>query len=224
MPIFNEEKNITSTITQLFQILTKFKTFLFEIIAVNDGSTDKSLEILKKYKIKIINHPKRQGYGASLKDGIENSSYNDIIILDADGSYPASQLYQIIKYNGPDSLIIGSRTNYFSLIRHFINKILALLASLLFQRWITDLNSGMRLFKKQIIQQLNYLTWPNGFSFTTTMTLSCIITNNMVKEISIRCESRKGESKAIIHQLGFNILKIIFRFFKLKYEKRTNFV
>lgn len=218
LPVFNEEENLASTLDHSFQLITKYKSIQFEIIAINDGSTDKSLEILRKYKIKIINHTQKQGYGASLKDGIKNSKYDNLIILDADGSYPPFELYRILQYRGPAPLRIGTRKNYYSLIRHVVNKMLAFLASLLFRRWISDLNSGMRLFRKPLIQQLNYNSWPNGFSFTTTMTLSTVIRNIPIKEIPIRSEPRKGSSKAINIRLGLNILRIILKFFRLKYK------
>ncbi len=221
IPIFNEEKNLASTLNQIFQLLSYYKSIEFEIIAVNDGSTDKTSEILSEYSLKVITHKKNYGYGASLKDGIKNSKYDNLVILDADGTYPPFELHRIIKNKTSAPLIIGTRANYFSLIRHFANKILALFASLLFQKRITDLNSGMRLFKKSLLQQLNYKSWPDGFSFTTTMTLSFVINNYSIKNISIRCESRQGESKANISRLGFNILKIILQFFKQKYKFKT---
>ena len=96
---------------------------------------------------------------------------------------------------------------------------LAILASLLFRRWISDLNSGMRLFDKAFIQQLKYKIWPDGFSFTTNMTLSTVLSKSPIKEIPIRCESRKGYSKASNIKLGVTILKTILRYFKLKYKK-----
>jgi glycosyltransferase involved in cell wall biosynthesis len=219
LPVFNEKENLALTLDQLFQLLTKIHSINYEVIAIDDGSTDESPEILKQYNLKIIHHPQRRGYGASLKDGIKNSKYNNIAILDSDGSYPPSELYRIIKYSNSYPLIIGTRANYFSLIRHFANKMLALLASLLFRKWITDLNSGMRLFNKLMLQKFNFQTWPNEFSFTTNMTLSIILANIPLKQISIRCASRHGHSKLNIPRFGVQILKTIFRFFKQKYKK-----
>lgn len=219
IPTFNEEKNIGQTLDQLFQLINKIKLIKYEIIVVDDGSTDKTLEILKKYPIKIIKHSRNMGYGASLKHGINKSAFNNIAIMDADGTYPPRELYRLLNHIGANPLLIGARSNYFSIIRHTANKTLAFLASILFQTWISDLNSGMRIFNRDLIEKFDYNTWPDGFSFTTRMTLFSIINNIPIKEISIRCETRKGSSKANIAQLGMNIVKLFFYFLKLKYRK-----
>jgi len=216
LPVFNEEENLTYILDKLVQLTEKLKPINFEIIAVNDGSTDTSPNILKNYNIKILQHEHRLGYGASIKDGIKNSSSNNIIILDADRTYPPFELYRIIKVMDSAKLVIGTRANYFSLIRHFANKMLAFLASLLFFTRISDLNSGMRFFEKETIQQLNYSSWTNSFSFTTTMTLSAIINNVPITEIPIRCETRQGSSKLNIFKMGYKILRMIFHFFKIR--------
>ncbi len=220
IPIFNEEKTIGSILNQLFNLITLNKSLTCEIIVINDGSTDQSANILKNYKITLVNHLKRLGYGASLKDGIKHANYDNLAILDADGTYPPSELFKLLKNKGHAPLIIGIRSNYFSLSRHFANKILAAFASILFQKKVTDLNSGMRVFRKEVVEKFQYNSWPDGFSFTTTMTLHYLINKMKIHAIPIRCESRLGTSKINVPQLGLNILKIILHFFKLKHQKR----
>ncbi len=219
IPVYNEEKTIKSIFDQLIQMSSKFKTGSFEIIVINDGSTDKSLDLLKNYPVKIIYHHRQLGYGASLKDGIKNSKFNDIVTIDADGTYPPSELIKLILYGGSFPLVIGNRCNYYSILRHIGDKILAIFASVLFRTWIFDLNSGLRIFNKHIVQRLDYNSWPNKFSFSTTMTLSMIINNLPIKQIPIRCEGRQGPSKANIFSLSMKILKLIFNFLKIKYKK-----
>ena len=88
IPIYNEENSIDETIRKIREIM-KEANLEHEIIAINDGSTDNSLEILKKIKgIKLITHNNNKGYGASLKEGIENAKYDFILITDADSTYP----------------------------------------------------------------------------------------------------------------------------------------
>ena len=73
IPIFNEETNIASTLNQIFQLFSHLKSIEYEIIAVDDGSTDKTSKILRNYSIKVITHEQNMGYGASLKHGIRSS-------------------------------------------------------------------------------------------------------------------------------------------------------
>ncbi|MHA1267592.1 MAG: glycosyltransferase family 2 protein [Candidatus Helarchaeota archaeon] len=221
LPVFNEEENLEVILNQLEYLITKVSFIKFEIIAIDDGSTDKSPQILQNHNIRVIHHLTQRGYGAALKTGIKNSNYNYITILDADRTYPPLELLKLLRIHDAD-LIIGERRNYFSLIRHIFNKLLAVLASFLFGKWITDLNSGMRLFNKNCLKELNFPSWPDGFSFSTTMTLSMLLHNYSIKTVPISCESRYGSSKARSSQLGLTILKTILHFFKENYLRKMN--
>ncbi|MHA1650079.1 MAG: glycosyltransferase family 2 protein, partial [Candidatus Helarchaeota archaeon] len=159
----------------------------------------------------------QRGYGAALKTGIKNAKFDNIATLDADGTYPPTELLKLLKFYNKD-LIIGVRRTYFSLIRHFFNKFLAIFASFIFCKWISDLNSGMRIFKKSILNRLNYFKWTDGFSFSTTMTLSVLTRNFSIKTVPIYCQSRREKSKVKIVRLGLTILKMIFHYFKRKYK------
>lgn len=218
IPVFNEGKYIATLLDQILQLFAPLKSIEYELIVIDDGSTDNTPDILRAYSIEVITHPQNRGYGASLKEGIKVAKYNNLMILDADGTYPPYELIRILKNRTSAPLIIGTRANYFSLIRHFANKMLALLTSLLFCRWITDLNSGMRFFNKTLVQELDYESWPDGFSFTTTMTLATIIHNYPLTTIRIRCAPRHGESKSHFLPLGINIIKIILYFFRRRYR------
>jgi len=199
IPVYNEEMNIESTVGTLIDVL-KDSGIICEIIAVNDGSQDNSLENLQKFRdIKIISHSKNRGYGASLKTGIKSAKYNNICITDADGTYPNDRipdLYNTFISKGLD-MVVGARTGknvsypfLRKIPKYFINK----LANYISGTKIPDLNSGLRIFKKDIA--LNFFNlFPDGFSFTTTETLAMLSRGYEIEYIPINYFARQGTSK-----------------------------
>jgi len=98
IPAYNEEKSIAETIKGLKKELNKLDLD-YEIIAVNDASTDKTKEILERIQdIKLIHHPYNKGYGASLKTGIEKAKFDNLLFFDADGQYKPEYISEMIKY------------------------------------------------------------------------------------------------------------------------------
>ena len=96
IPAYNEEKAIGKQINSLQNIMDKVD-FEYEIIAVNDGSTDGTLDELKKFDITIIDSPYNRGYGASLKSGISKSEFEYILIIDADGTYKPEYIPEMLE-------------------------------------------------------------------------------------------------------------------------------
>lgn len=108
IPVFNEEKVISDTIKDIRSAMPK--GIKYEIICVNDGSTDNSKKALCGIKgIRVINHEQNKGYGASLKSGIKASRYDWILITDADGTYPVKDIPKLMKETGYYDMVIGSR-------------------------------------------------------------------------------------------------------------------
>jgi len=196
VPVFNEKRSVEKTLIELKKIMKKTK-LSFEIIAVDDGSTDNSVKLIKKIKgIKLIQHQKNKGYGASLKTGILASKGKWILIIDADGTYPTSLIPLLIKSMDKYDMVVGSRTTKnvkIPIFRRPAKKILSLMANFLVKEKIPDLNSGLRIFKKDLVMRFFNLL-PSGFSFTTTITL-CALTNDYnVKYIPIDYKKRVGKS------------------------------
>jgi len=220
IPIYNEEKSIASTIKSIQQSITN-SIGSWEIIAVNDGSTDDSLNVLKEISdIQIISHRNNKGYGASLKTGIRHATYNCICITDADGTYPNEMIPSLFETFISNSLdmVVGSR-NGKNVDYPFIKKIpkyfIKGLANYISGIKIPDLNSGLRIFRKDIAMNFFYL-YPNGFSFTTTITMSMICRGFDVDYVPIDYFSREGKSKIspIKDTIGFfNLLSKIAVFF-----------
>lgn len=196
IPVFNEEGSVLSTIEELKEVLLK-ADIEGEIIAVNDGSKDKSGAILDGTKgIKVIHHPYNIGYGASLKTGIKEALNELIVMVDADGTYPVKEIPRFLKYAGKYGLVSGMRVGKgakIPLLRKPAKFILSKLANFLTGQKIPDLNCGLRLIKKSnVMQYFNIL--PQKFSFTITHLLACLTSGTPVKFIPIDYYKREGKS------------------------------
>lgn len=222
LPVYNEEKAISSTIRRIKIVMNKIRV-KYEIIAVDDGSKDNSGKILEKIKgISVIHHPYNLGYGASLKDGIKRARYNLILIADADGTYPIEDIPKLLKYSKRYDMVVGARAGKKvddPMMRKPAKFFLRHLANFLTGRKIPDINSGFRIFKKDIALQFFHL-FPSGFSFTTTITLACLTNDYTVKYIPINYFRRKGKSSInpVRDFIGFTtlIFKIMMYFNPLR--------
>lgn len=218
IPVFNEEKSIDRTIISIDKIVNNLK-FEYEVIFINDGSTDKTSDFLKNINInknfKVINHFINKGYGAALKTGVINSKFKLIAITDADETYPNDKIldfYEIMNSNELD-MIVGARVGKDVKIP-FIRKppkwLLNKLANYLSGYNIPDLNSGLRIMKKSIIMKFINII-PDGFSFTTTITLAMLTNNFEVQYEKISYFHRGGKSKIRPIYDTLNFLQLIIR-------------
>ena len=100
IPVFNEEIIIKKTLIEINNILVDSDIEEFEIIAINDGSTDNTEQEISESRIKcnLISHKVNKGYGASLRTGLRNAKYNNIVITDADGTYPNDKIPEMYEY------------------------------------------------------------------------------------------------------------------------------
>ena len=212
IPAYNEEEGIGKVLSHLCAILGETGRD-HEIIVVNDGSTDRTGEIVRETGVTLLEHTANRGYGASLKDGIRAAQYDDILILDADGTYPQDAIPALLAEADRYDMVVGARIGGNVAIpphRRFPKWILRKMADYLVGMKIPDLNSGLRLFKKSIaLKFFNIL--PNGFSFTTTITVALLSNNSRVKFIPINYNKRTGKSKFRPIQDTFNLLNLILR-------------
>ena len=165
---------------------------------MNDCSKDGSEKILESiHGIKVIHNKINMGYGASLKKGIKNSEGNWILIIDSDGTYPVQDIPKIIKHIKNYDMVVGARIGKhvkIPLLRRPAKWFLKSLANYISPTKIPDINSGLRIFRKEIaLKYWNLL--PQRFSFTTTITLACTTKGEYsVKFIPINYYKRKGKS------------------------------
>ena len=147
----------------------------------------------------LIHHDLNAGYGAALKTGIMNATTKHIVITDADNSYPNEripELYDLYIGDGFD-MVVGARTTKeaaIPLIRRPPKWCLNKLANYLARTKIPDLNSGLRIFKRDVVlEHINLIC--DGFSFTTTLTLIMLCNSYRVKYLPIAYHKRSGKSK-----------------------------
>ena len=212
IPAHNEEGAIKESVLKCLEQLNSLG-IVYELIVVNDGSTDRTGEILKTITgIKVISNPYNLGYGASLKRGIKASAGNWLMIIDADGTYPIAKIGELLSFAGEYDMVVGHRQHQSD---HFGRRpakwFLKKLASFLAGKTIPDLNSGMRVFRREIALQFFHL-FPSGFSFTSTITLACFANEYTVKYVDIPYYKRVGQS-GIRPRHFFDFTSLIIRLF-----------
>ena len=167
----------------------------FEIIVVNDGSTDNSGEILKEIAdIHLINNPYNLGYGASLKKGIKQARGEWAIIVDADGTYSIDRLEELLALTGNYDMVVANRRHDKDHLGRWPAKwILKKIAGFVIGKKIPDLNSGFRVFRRDLALEFISL-YPSGFSFTTTITLAFYSRDYTIVYVDLPYYKRVGKS------------------------------
>ncbi|MFQ5902165.1 MAG: glycosyltransferase family 2 protein [Candidatus Binatia bacterium] len=213
VPVYNEEKSVKSVIKDLQGVL-ETSGVNCELIVVDDGSTDRSAQILEEIEgIRYLRHEKNIGYGGALKTGIKNAKGEFIVITDADGTYPTEVIPELLNALDGYDMVVGARAGNdrnVPLIRRPVKWILGKLANYLSETDIPDLNSGFRAFKKDIVVRF-YKMLPSGFSFTTTITLAMHCDGYRVKYIPIQYHKRQGKSKIRPIKDTINFIQLIWR-------------
>jgi len=219
IPAYNEEDAIGDIvdrcISEKSNIIKKTPVEGIEIIVVNDGSKDKTDEIIKGYskEVKLITFERNRGYGAALKAGFEEASGDLVSFLDADGTcdpkFFIDLCNKLIEENA--DIAIGSRLgpcNAMPLVRRVGNKAYVMLINLLGKIRITDSASGMRVLKKDCLPRIYPL--PDGLHFTPAMSCRAVLDDSIkIVEAPISYHERKGESKLNIIQDGVRFLQTI---------------
>lgn len=200
IPCYNEEAAIEESLHHLTEHLGGISRY--EIIAVNDGSTDGTGAILdrcaREYsRLRVVHHEKNQGYGSALKTGIRRAHGELIAIIDADGTYPYDRLPDLFERAQNADMVVGARTGEnvtYSFIRKIPKLFLKSYMSWLAGQGIPDMNSGLRVFRRSSAERFLKIL-PDTFSFTTTITLAMLRNHYDVQFVPIDYMSRKGKSK-----------------------------
>lgn len=195
IPAHNEEGAIEGVLQELLALEPKGS---FEVVVVDDCSTDATAGKVAAYPVKLLRNVQNFGYGHSLKQGIRAASHGDIIILDADGSYPVSSILKLIhEYEKGFDMVVGARQGFHyrgSLIKRIARFFFRILSEFATGQRIPDINSGCRVFRKDLAVRFFHIL-SSGFSFTTTITLAFMLNAYAVKYIPIEYHKRAGKSK-----------------------------
>lgn len=215
IPAFNEKGAIKPVVEALLAVMDE-SGLVYEVIVVDDGSEDETAVIAESIPgITVLRHSQNKGYGASLKTGIRHAHHDLICITDADGTYPNDRIPDLVQRQQKDDLamVVGARTGetvQIPLIRRPAKYALRTLANYLSGMEIPDLNSGLRVFKRDI--SLNYFRrLPAGFSFTTSITLAMLTNDYNVLFVPIDYFARTGQSKIRPIQDTINFFSLVVR-------------
>ncbi len=212
IPAFNEQGAIENTIVRLRDMLNNIG-ISHEIIVVDDGSDDDTAQIAMSTGVKVIQHPVNSGYGSSLKTGIKNCEHEWCAIVDADGTYPIESFPELLKYVPTFDMIVGARTgrHFWGSRRKMLGRWFQLkLAAYVIGTHVPDVNSGMRIFRKDLALE-HFHRISSGYSFTTTLTLAVLLGGNFVKYVPIDYHMRTGKSKVRMIKDTLRMLQVLSR-------------
>ncbi len=209
IPAYNEESGIKEIALRVLAVkddLAKVGVDQLELLVVDDGSHDRTAEITSQIEdVRLIRHPQNRGYGAALKTGFSAAKGDLIGFLDADGTYPPESFPELCReaLNGSE-LVIGSRMagaeSRMPLTRKIGNLFFASLLTLFSHQRVSDSASGMRVFKRDILERLYPL--PDGLNLTPVMSTRAIHEGIKMKEVPITYDERIGRSKLSVVRDG----------------------
>ncbi len=185
----------------------------FEVIVVDDGSTDGSDQAAIKAGATVIRHPYNMGNGASVKSGIRAAGGEVLVFIDGDGQHSPEDIAQLLEHIPEYDMVVGARSfnDQATLGRAFGNKIYNWLASYVAKFRIRDLTSGFRAIKADVAKSFIYLL-PNTYSYPTTITLGVLRDGLSVRYVTITVKPRaKGSSNIRLFRDGVRFFMIMTR-------------
>jgi glycosyltransferase involved in cell wall biosynthesis len=208
IPVFNEAENIGQIIREIASIYPDY-----EIIVVNDGSTDETVKVAKEAGAIVYSHPYNIGNGAAVKSGIRIASGEILVFMDGDGQHSPEDIKALVAHLPDYDMVVGQRGkgHHASWSRALGNRIYNRFASYVAKFPVMDLTSGFRAIKADLARNLVYLL-PNTYSYPTTMTLGVLRSGKSVRYVPIRAEDRKkGKSNIKLMRDGVRFFMIILK-------------
>jgi glycosyltransferase involved in cell wall biosynthesis len=215
IPAYNEEKTIGNVIEETIQIMDSLG-LPYEIIVVDDGSTDSTKEEASRYKVTVLSNGRNQGKGYALRKGFQHAQGNIIITIDADGSHKPKEIPDLINplLNGADivagSRFLGNGQNHTSKLHILGNHLINMTIMVLTRKIVTDSQTGLRAFKKDFLEKISLES--NGYEIETEITVKGLKNGFKFHEIPINCKKREyGISKLKMLSDGVKIFKTILK-------------
>jgi len=193
IPTYNEEENIGKVLQEIEQV--RLFLPLTELIVVDDGSVDKTVDKVRRFpSVKYVRHEKNRGKGAALRAGVKIATGNIFVIQDADLEYPPSNIPKLLEpiLNNRADVVYGSRFkgrhDGMSFLHFVGNKILSLTARLLYRAPITDVMTGHKCFRKEVIESIDLTE--GGFSIEVEITTKILKSGWRFVEVPITYSRR----------------------------------
>ncbi|MGA0806140.1 MAG: glycosyltransferase family 2 protein [Pseudohongiellaceae bacterium] len=208
LPARNEAGNLVKLLPALRQ---EFPSA--EIIVVDDGSTDDTVQVCGVNGVRVVSHHYSKGNGASIKTGARQANHDVLVCMDGDGQHKPADVRRLLEeYAGGYDMVVGARSaaTQASLGRLVANTMYNRLASWMTNQQIPDLTSGLRVVDRRKFMQFLYLL-PNGFSYPTTITMAFFRAGFSVGYIGIEAGRREGKSHVSLTRDGVRFLLIIFK-------------
>ena len=205
IPAYNEEKSIGNTVRRVKELHPDF-----EVLVIDDGSTDKTMQMAMDAGANVWPHPYNIGNGAAIKSGLRVAKGEWIVMMDADSQHNPEDIGRLLEYKDQYDMVIGARTKgsdtalHRDLANYFYNKF----ATYVTKFKIDDLTSGFRLVRKSTAGQYIYLL-PNTFSYPTTLTMAYLRSGRSIKYLPIEVKKRVGKSKIKLVEDGIRFFLII---------------
>jgi len=211
IPAFDEDQSIDSVVNQARRVLDE-NGESYEIIVVDDGSSDNTSKVALDAKARIIRHAYKLGNGAAIKTGIRHAQGDVIVMMDGDGQHNPNDIIYLLNEISTHGMVVGARnrSSETSWYRDVANLVYNLLASYICGQSIPDLTSGFRAIHSTLARQFLYLL-PNTFSYPTTITLALLKAGHCVKYVPIYTKKQLGRSKINIFRDGFRFIIIVFK-------------
>jgi len=208
IPAFNEAENLGGVLRRIAELYPEF-----EIIVVNDGSTDETASVARDSGAIVYSHPYNIGNGAAIKSGIRIASGDILVLMDGDGQHLPEDIEALVAPFPDYDMVVGERGkgHHASWSRALGNRIFNRFASYVAKFQVMDLTSGFRAIKADLARNLVYLL-PNTYSYPTTMTLGVLRSGKSVRYVAIHAEARKkGKSNIKLVRDGVRFFMIILK-------------
>ena len=213
IPAFNEEGAIATVVSGLTGAHPDY-----EIIVVDDGSTDATHDAAAKAGARVVRHRTNKGYGAAWKSGCRNATGDIVVFFDGDGQFDINDVARVLKpvIDGEADMASGARdrASHAAFVREAGKFFLFKLANFLTRRRIADLNCGLRAVRRKILNRYLHLL-PDGFSASTTSMLVFLKRGYDVVFVPVTTRARIGTSTVRVFRDGFGTIILIIRIMAL---------
>ena len=213
LPTFNEQEAIGQVLDDILAVVEPMN-IPYELMVLDDGSTDGTRAACDaRPQVKVVSHQHNRGNGAARTTGVKAARGRYVLMMDADGTYPVADIPAMLKEAENADMVIGARTSEkgtLKVLRSSAKNLIRLLASYMTQTYIPDLNSGMRIMRRELVPQF-FSILPTTHSWVSTITMAFLSSGYTVKWMPIAYYKRIGRSTFHPIHDTYNYLTLVVR-------------